>query len=186
VIDLFAFQQGVTVNRINDQPARRSGVAQRLWDRLALPIAAGHARASLKRLLSATDDAIAVQHRVLCEKIRRNASSDFGRRFRFSTIRSYDDYVARVPVLKYEDLEPYIEQVKTGHTRAMFSGRQRVHMFAKTSGTTDRPKHVPVTSAFLQDYRKGWNAFGVTLYRWPAQSTRNMHPAVYPAVRSPG
>ena len=33
-------------------------------------------------------------------------------------------------------------------------------MFAKTSGSTDVPKYVPVTEEFIRQYRRGWNAFG--------------------------
>lgn len=34
-------------------------------------------------------------------------------------------------------------------------------MFAMTSGTSSEPKYIPVTEDFLQDFRRGWNAFGV-------------------------
>src|SRR5205085_2081588 len=46
-------------------------------------------------------------------------------------------------------------------TAALFGGRQRVLMFALTSGTTAEPKYIPVTQAFLNEYRTGWNAFGI-------------------------
>lgn len=102
-----------------------------------------------------------MQERVLLEKIRRNAESDFGRDYKFEAIRSAEDFVRRVPILTYEDHRPYIECVKNGQPSAMFGGRQRVHMFALTSGTTNEPKYIPVTDAFLQEYRQGWNAFGI-------------------------
>lgn len=120
-----------------------------------------HARSVFSRFMKATRDAVRVQERVLLDKIRRNADSAFGRDYGFDDIRSVDDFVRRVPVLRYEDHRPYIERVKAGETSAMFGGRQRVHMFALTSGTSDEPKYIPVTEAFLKEYRAGWNAFGV-------------------------
>ena len=66
-----------------------------------------------------------------------------------------------MPITTYADLSPWVERVKAGDVRAMFGGRQRVHMFAMTSGTVDRPKYVPVTDRFLKALRAGWNAFGI-------------------------
>lgn len=48
-----------------------------------------------------------------------------------------------------------------GETGALLGARQRVLMFATTSGTTNRPKFVPVTDRFLREYRRGWNVFGL-------------------------
>ncbi len=132
-----------------------------LGDRVMRVLAEGHARRVLKRFLAGVRHATAVQERVLLEKVRRNAESDYGREHGFGAIRSYVDFARQVPLTRYEDLEPYIERVKAGALGAMFGPRQRVHMFAKTSGTTDRPKYIPVTTAFLNEYRRGWNAFGV-------------------------
>lgn len=124
-------------------------------------IARHHAERVYARFLAATKDATAVQERVLLEKIQRNASSDFGGDHHFDRIHSAADFARHVPILRYEDYRPYIERVKRGDLRAMFGGRQRVHMFALTSGTTDEPKYIPVTEAFLAEYRRGWNAFGI-------------------------
>jgi len=120
-----------------------------------------HARRVLGRFLRAADHATEVQQRILLERVRANASSDYGRDHGFSEIRTYQDFIRRVPVSTYETLAPYVERVRQGHVGAMFGSGQRVLMFAMTSGTTDQPKYVPVTDRFLADYRRGWNAFGV-------------------------
>lgn len=132
-----------------------------LYDRIAAVVAAGHARRVYDRFLAATRRATAIQEQVLLAKIRRNADSDFGRRYRFDRIRSAADFARQLPILRYEDQRPYIERVKAGDLRALFGGRQRVHMFAMSSGTTEQPKYIPVTDAFLGEYRQGWNAFGI-------------------------
>ena len=144
-------------------------------DRLMARIAAAHAQRVYGRFLAATAKAAKVQEQVLLEKIRRNANSDFGRDFRFDQIRSVDDFRRRVPIMSYEEHRPYIERVKAGHTQAMFGGRQRVRMFALTSGTSDQPKFIPVTDAFLDEYKAGWNAWGIkALLDHPAAILRNI------------
>lgn len=132
-----------------------------LTDRLVCLAADWHARRVYSAFRAATRRATAIQERTLLSKIRRNAASDFGRRFGFDAIRSADDFVRRVPVLGYEDHQPYIERVKAGETSALFGRAERIHMFALTSGTTDSPKYIPVTESFLREYRAGWNAFGI-------------------------
>ncbi len=132
-----------------------------LLDRLLLIAARHHARRCLHAFLAAAGRATGVQQRILDDKIRRNADSDFGRAFGLAAIRTYADYARQVPILRYEDHQPYIERVKRGETSALFGPGQRVLMFSLTSGTTAEPKYIPVTDAFLRECRRGWNAFGV-------------------------
>ena len=111
--------------------------------------------------MRAAQTAVQTQERVLQAKLARNADSEYGRKHGFSRIGSYRDFINRVPVQTYEDLSPYVKRVMAGDVRAMFGHGQRILMFAMTSGSTDKPKYVPVTPAFLREYRSGWNAFGV-------------------------
>jgi hypothetical protein len=133
----------------------------RLLDRLMARAARLHARRCLHQLFRAADRAAAVQDARLLEKVRRNADSDFGRDHGFDEIRCYDDFARHVPILRYEDHAPYVERVKRGEPQALFGPRERVLMFALTSGTTSEPKYIPVTQTFLNETRRGWNAFGM-------------------------
>ncbi len=120
-----------------------------------------HGNRVYARFLHATRNATAEQERVLLTKIRRNSDSGFGRDYRFDQIHSLADFVRKIPLLGYEDHEPYIQRVKEGDPRALFGPGQRVRMFALSSGTAEKPKTIPVTDAFLEEYRRGWNAFGM-------------------------
>lgn len=139
----------------------RGMVATSFADRLLLPIARGHSRLVLRRFLNATQRATIVQREVLLSKIRLNADSDYGRAHDFARIRRYEDFKRQVPLQTYDDFEPYIERLRRGERQALFGSDQRVRMFALTSGTSSRPKHIPVTDRFLREFRAGWNAFGV-------------------------
>jgi len=134
-------------------------------DRIMLLLARAHAQHALNRFMQAVRNVRDVQRKVLLAKIRRNTASAFGREYGFSKIATYADFARQVPVLRYEDLAPYIERVRSGEISAMFGPGQSIHMFAKTSGTTDQPKYIPVTTPFLAEYRRGWNAFGVKVIR---------------------
>jgi len=120
-----------------------------------------HAKHLFRWFTRATENADQVQEKVLLEKIRRNAESDYGREHGFSKIRSYKDFVRQVPLQDYEDFRPYIDRVKKGDLKALFGPREKVLMFALTSGTTAVPKHIPVTEPFYNEYRRGWNIWGV-------------------------
>ena len=132
-----------------------------LTDRLLLLAIKVHGRRLLKRFHAATQDATRVQERVLLAKIRRNADSAYGREHRFDQIRSYADFTKHVPLQTYEDFEPYIARLRRGEHDALFGSGQKVRMFALTSGTTGKPKYIPVTDQFLKEFRDGWNAFGI-------------------------
>jgi hypothetical protein len=68
-----------------------------------------------------------------------------------------------MPITNYEYFQPYIERVKNGEIEAMFH-RQKVLMFAMSSGTTAARKFIPVTERFLADYRRGWLIWGVNMF----------------------
>jgi GH3 auxin-responsive promoter len=130
-------------------------------DKLIAPIVRAHARRVYERFRADAQNARAVQDRLLQSLIRDSQDSDFGRAHRFADIKTYDDFIERVPILPYEYLAPWVEKVMAGDTGAMFGRHRRVHMFAMTSGTVGKPKFVPVTDRFIRDQRDGWNTFGI-------------------------
>ncbi len=69
-----------------------------------------------------------------------------------------------MPIRDYEGYEPYISQVREGRFDALFGSDAHVLMFAKTSGTTARPKTIPVTRESLKDYREGWTIWGILAF----------------------
>src|SRR5947209_284018 len=110
--------------------------------------------------LEQTRRADEVQRALLMDRIARHADSQFGRDHHFREIRTPGDFRRRVPIRNYEAIEPYIERVRQGDLGALFGPGTKVHMFAMTSGTTDRPKTIPVTGESLHDYREGWTIWG--------------------------
>jgi hypothetical protein len=130
---------------------------------VGLPIVI-RARRLARVFLEQTERADDVQRDLLLKRIARHADSKFGRDHHFAEIRTPADFRRRVPVRGYEGHEPYIEQVRHGDLNALFGPGTDVLMFAMTSGTTNRPKTIPVTRESLRDYREGWTIWGILAF----------------------
>jgi hypothetical protein len=111
-----------------------------------------------------TREARKVQRELLLSRIARHADSAFGRDHHFGEIRTPEDFRRRVPIGDYTRHEPYIDRVRNGEVSALFGRGTEVLMFAMTSGTTNRPKTIPVTREALNDYREGWLIWGITAF----------------------
>lgn len=134
-----------------------------LLEHVAAKLAYVHARRVYARFAHALQHVEAAQQRVLQRVLPLVRGSEFGRRHDLGAVRTTGDLRRAVPLLTYEDYRPYIERLCDGDAQALFSPGQRILMFATTSGTTAQPKRIPVTPAFVQDYRRGWNTFGLKM-----------------------
>jgi hypothetical protein len=105
-----------------------------------------------------------VQDELLLRILRSQQGTAFGRDHGFRTIASRDDFRRQVPVLRYEDLEPYIVRCRQGEFSALLA-EPHVHMFAMTSGTTASRKYIPVTAQYLEDYRRSWSLWGLRVWQ---------------------
>jgi len=121
-------------------------------------------RRKLRHFEAACQEPEAVQTALLHDILRKQTDTGFGRDHHFNTIRTVADFRKNVPIAPYEYVAPYIERVTKGDTRALLADR-RVHMFALTSGTTASRKLIPVTDDYLAAYKRGWNMWGVKMYR---------------------
>ena len=121
-------------------------------------------RRQLRQFEAACEHPEAVQ-RLLLHILAQASRHAFGRDHHFGAVRTVADFRHNVPVAPYEYVAPYIERVQTRRHAAPCSPTARVHMFALTSGTTASRKLIPVTDAYLAAYKRGWNMWGVKMYR---------------------
>jgi hypothetical protein len=112
----------------------------------------------------ATETPEAVQRDILFRILKHQAGTGFGKDHHFSTMASLADFRKRIPIRGYDYVEPYLQRVLKGETEALLADR-KIHMFAMTSGTTATRKYIPVTDQYLDDYRRGWNLWGLKVYR---------------------
>ncbi len=91
-----------------------------------------------------------VQEEWFRKLIHAGRFSEWGRLYEYGTIKNIRDYQQRVPVQDYESLKPYIQRLRAGEQRLLWSSD--VKWFAKSSGTTsDKSKFIPVTNEALED-----------------------------------
>ncbi|TWT98711.1 GH3 auxin-responsive promoter family protein [Neorhodopirellula pilleata] len=117
--------------------------------------------AIVSRMLRQTANSRDIQRDVLLEKVRLCADSRFGRDYHLRSIRNVDDFRRNIPITDFETFRPYVDDVRRGDPGALFSPSVRLLMFALTSGTTEQPKHIPVTDEFIRTYKRGWKIWGL-------------------------
>jgi hypothetical protein len=115
-------------------------------------------------------DAAELQRQCLLDLVAKAANTRFGREHGFASIRSIDDYQARVPIRTYETFwKEYWQPVYPHVENATWPGK--IPYYALSSGTTSgATKYVPVSREMLASNRKA--AF-TTLALF-----RNQHPDV--------
>lgn len=113
---------------------------------------------SAARFEAATHDPVKVQEDLLSEIIQKNAATEYGRKYGFSTIKTHADYVRQVPVVTFDDVGDDMARVAQG-AKGVFTAENPV-MFAQTSGSTGEPKLIPVTPSDQgrrhQDVMRTW------------------------------
>lgn len=124
-------------------------------------LAAQQARLVTKRFKQACGNATQVQNALLTRFLHATAGSEFARRFSLDRVRTYDEYVSAAPIQSYEQIRPFVDNVRAGRVESLFAPGTPILMFALTSGTTAQPKYIPVTKWVLNASRQGWNIWGV-------------------------
>lgn len=104
-----------------------------------------------------------LQAKVMRRLLADAAKTEWGKRYDYASIRSYEDFRSRLPIQTYDDIKPYVDRMRAGEQNLIWPSE--IRWFAKSSGTTnDKSKFIPVSREALQDvhYRGGKDA--VALY----------------------
>ena len=96
-----------------------------------------------KAFEKSTKNPIDVQEKFLLEYLRKNRSTEYGKKYHFSEVRSILDYQMLVPMSDSESIFPYVESITSGSQNVLT--KDKVIFFGLTSGTTGKPKLIPVT-----------------------------------------
>lgn len=115
-------------------------------------------------LAAAGSDCRSTQKALLRNLLELNEQSAFSKDFGLSASMTQAEFRQRIPVADYEVVRPYVNRVALGEHSALLGDANRLLMFAITSGTTAESKLIPVTTRFLNDYRHGWQLWGIGTY----------------------
>jgi len=122
----------------------------------------------LKRSLDrVTRDPETVQAKLLRDILGSNRDTEYGKEHGFSRIVGPDTFAEAVPINTFSDLAPYVEKMKNGQRKVLTADQPL--MFCLTSGTTDKPKYVPIT-------RRGMAAAAQASVQWLYRSLQD-HPS---------
>jgi len=98
-----------------------------------------------------THDPQVVQHALLERILKTQAETTYGRKYQFSRLRGYHEFRFGVPIQTYEDLRPYLQAQEATKGREL-NDEQPIR-YAVTSGTTGKPKMIPILPRTLQMFR---------------------------------
>ncbi|WP_191907053.1 GH3 auxin-responsive promoter family protein [Adhaeribacter soli] len=109
-----------------------------------------------------------VQHETFQSLLSTAKNTEWGKRYAFEEIKSWETFAQRVPVSSYEDLFPEIDRMMKGEQNILWP--TTVTWFAKSSGTTNaRSKFIPVSPESLEDchYKGGKDMLAIYVNNRP-------------------
>ncbi|HEY8402453.1 MAG TPA: GH3 auxin-responsive promoter family protein [Cytophagaceae bacterium] len=82
--------------------------------------------------------------------VEKGKKTEWGLKYGYGSIRTYDDFKSRVPVSSYEELFPYIQRMLNGEQNILWP--DTIKWFSKSSGTTNaKSKFIPVSTDALEE-----------------------------------
>ncbi|MEX2717280.1 MAG: GH3 auxin-responsive promoter family protein [Candidatus Sigynarchaeota archaeon] len=90
------------------------------------------------------------QEQLLGEILRRHASTTFGKKHRFDDIRSLRSFQNHCKPRAYDYFKPYVDAMLEGNKHVL--SNSKLVAFAHTTGTTGKPKLIPVTPEIVKTY----------------------------------
>ncbi|HEU5126105.1 MAG TPA: GH3 auxin-responsive promoter family protein [Verrucomicrobiae bacterium] len=121
-----------------------AAIANCLWATANVP-----ALARFHRALERPEEA---QSAWLHRTLKANIDCAYGKKYRFDEIRTYEEFSNRVPLVDYEDIEPWVKRIMRGENQVLTT--EKVTHLIPTSGSTRARKLIP----FTNDLKREFNA----------------------------
>ncbi|HKF21344.1 MAG TPA: GH3 auxin-responsive promoter family protein [Candidatus Angelobacter sp.] len=97
------------------------------------------------------------QRDLLQQLLESNQNCRYGRMHEFRSIHGVRDFQHAVPIVSYDDLEPWIEKIKGGEPQVLTEAP--VLMMEESSGSTAAAKYVPYTQALRREFQNALAAW---------------------------
>jgi hypothetical protein len=121
-----------------------AALANSLWCASALP--------SWLRFRHALKQPGGTQWQLLRLMLGQNAACAYGREHGFLEIKSYEDFARRVPIIDYDEIEPWIVRIKSGEKRVLTA--ESVSHLIPTSGSSGGRKLIPFTAGLQRQFNQ--------------------------------
>jgi GH3 auxin-responsive promoter len=113
----------------------------------------------------------------------RNAGSSYGQTHRFSEIKNYHEFAARVPLNDYENLQSWIERIRRGENGVLTA--ERVTHLIPTSGSSSARKLIPFTAGLQGEWDRAIGPWIGDLYgHLPSVAFGTAYWSISPAIQS--
>jgi hypothetical protein len=113
---------------------------------LAKPFANYIHHKTQKSALTALED----QDEILKSLLKVGKLTEFGKAHHLDAVNNHQEFMQGVPIRDYEQMKPYIEQIKEGKQNVLWKGKP-IYL-AKTSGTTSGVKYIPITKESIPNH----------------------------------
>lgn len=121
------------------------------------------------------------QRQILHRLLASNADTAYGRAHGFGEIRSYAEFRECVPIVDYDDIEPWIARIMEGEHSVLT--REPVSRLVPTSGSTGGRKLIPFTPAFQTEINAAIDPWIVDLsLKLPSVSFGPAYWSISPAI----
>jgi hypothetical protein len=103
-----------------------------------------------KGIRKAMGMAVADQENILKNQLKVGRTTGIGKEAGLDKVNSYEEFKQAIPIRDYEQMRPWIDQVKEGRHNVLWKGKPIY--FAKTSGTTSGTKYIPITKDSIPNH----------------------------------
>ena len=103
-----------------------------------------------KKTKKEAETAVLSQEQILKEQINIGKKTVFGKDHHLENVNTYQEFTEAVPIRDYEQIKPYINQIKEGKENVLWRGKP-IYL-AKTSGTTSGVKYIPITKDSIDNH----------------------------------
>ncbi len=118
--------------------------------------------ASWSAFASALADPRRAQEEVLRRIIRNNSRTAFGREYGLDEISTPEQFARRLPVLNYDEMQPWIDRIRQGEQRVLTV--EPVRHLVPTSGSSAARKLVPYTASMHRELNRAIGPWIFDLY----------------------
>jgi hypothetical protein len=109
-----------------------------------------------------------VQTELFKKLISTAKDTEWGHRYDYKSIKSYDDFRNRVPINDYDSIRDDVERIMKGKQNILWP--TDIRLFAKSSGTTSaKSKFIPVSEESIEEchYKGGKDMLGIYCHNFP-------------------
>ena len=109
-----------------------------------------------------------VQQELIGKLISTARNTEWGKKYGYESISTVNDFRNRVPLSKYEDIEPIITRLRNGEQYLLWP--EEAKWFAKSSGTTaGKSKFIPMSQSSIEEchYKAGKDLISIYFNLYP-------------------